>query len=40
MMLARDRMGVRPLYYAKQRRRVLYFASEVKALLAVPAYRR
>jgi asparagine synthase (glutamine-hydrolysing) len=35
MMLARDRMGVRPLYYA-QRSDGLYFASEAKALLQVP----
>ena len=35
LLLARDRMGVRPLYYT-QRNGLLYFASEVKALLQVP----
>jgi asparagine synthase (glutamine-hydrolysing) len=35
LMIARDRMGVRPLFYAV-RKGTLYFASEVKALLAVP----
>ena len=38
LMLARDRMGVRPLFYTLARRR-LYFASEVKALLEVPGRR-
>ena len=35
MMLARDRMGVRPLFYT-ERDDTLYFASEVKALLQAP----
>lgn len=35
MLIARDRMGVRPLFYA-QHQGAIYFASEAKALLAVP----
>lgn len=35
MIIARDRMGVRPLFYTVHRG-TFYFASEVKALLCVP----
>jgi asparagine synthase (glutamine-hydrolysing) len=35
MVLARDRMGVRPLFYT-QKNGIFYFASEAKALLQVP----
>lgn len=37
MFLARDRMGVRPLFHAWHRGK-FYFASEVKALLTVPGF--
>src|SRR5258708_689876 len=38
-MLARDRMGKKPLYYY-QADGALYFASEIKALLKVPGFQR
>ncbi|MGV3548711.1 asparagine synthase (glutamine-hydrolyzing) [Rhizobium sp.] len=37
MFLARDRMGVRPLYHARHHGTV-YFASEAKALLTIPGF--
>lgn len=38
LLLARDRYGIKPLYYAEVGGRIL-FGSEVKAILADPAYR-
>src|SRR5579872_5062554 len=39
LVLARDRMGIKPLHYAIDGRR-LVFASELKAMLCDPALRR
>jgi asparagine synthase (glutamine-hydrolysing) len=39
LMLARDRVGIKPLYWAEVDGRLL-FASELKALLQLPAVRR
>ncbi|HKC20362.1 MAG TPA: asparagine synthase (glutamine-hydrolyzing), partial [Candidatus Dormibacteraeota bacterium] len=39
VFLARDRMGIKPLYHATDGR-TLFFASELKALLRVPELRR
>jgi asparagine synthase (glutamine-hydrolysing) len=39
LFLARDRMGIKPLYYYTDPRGRFYFASEVKAILAVLDHR-
>jgi len=39
LMLARDRLGIKPLYYCRQPERLL-FASEIKAILEHPAVER
>jgi asparagine synthase (glutamine-hydrolysing) len=39
LLLAKDRMGVKPLYYGLQNN-AFYFASEIKALLAMPFIKR
>lgn len=39
LLLARDRMGKKPLYYAYRAGRYFAFASELKALLKLPAVR-
>lgn len=39
LFLGRDRFGIKPLYYAEHEGR-LYFASEIKAILAEPTFPR
>jgi asparagine synthase (glutamine-hydrolysing) len=39
LFLARDRMGIRPLFYARDKNRLI-FASEIKAIFADPMTRR
>ena len=36
LMLARDRIGIKPLYYAKDDKNTLYFGSEIKSLMEIP----
>ncbi len=38
LVLARDRLGVKPLHYVWRRQRI-YFASEIKSLLQAPLSR-
>jgi asparagine synthase (glutamine-hydrolysing) len=38
MVLARDRLGKKPLFYTTTRDRILAFASELKCLFAVPGF--
>lgn len=39
LVLARDPLGVKPMYYARSKNQLL-FASEIKAILAVPGFPR
>jgi len=40
LILARDRFGIKPLFYAQDPKRGLVFASECKAILALPGFER
>jgi asparagine synthase (glutamine-hydrolysing) len=40
LLLARDHLGIKPLYYAEPQPGVLLFASEIKALCAYPGLKR
>jgi asparagine synthetase B (glutamine-hydrolysing) len=40
LLLARDHLGIKPLYYTEPQPGVLLFASEIKALCAYPGLKR
>ncbi len=40
LILARDRFGIKPLFYAQDPKRGFVFASECKAILALPGFER
>ena len=40
IFLARDFFGIKPLYYLKQNNKIISFASEIKALILHPEYKR
>ena len=39
VLLVRDRLGVKPLYYSELPGRGIVFGSEIKSLLRIPTFR-